>query len=417
MLELSVDFIKELEKLIPGELEDFKLSLETERQKTIRLNPFKINEKVLKDLEVFELEKTPFDNNTYYVTVNQPLGQYPLYHQGVYYPQELSASIVVDKMNIQCNDLVLDCCSAPGGKSTQILSHLTTGFLVCNEIVPKRLKVLKENLYRFGSDRYGLVSNDVSEIKDEFKGVFDKVLVDAPCSGEGMIKRFPELTKQYSIKNINKLHQLQVEILSNAIECCKDGGRVMYSTCTFNTMENEQVLEEVLKKYPDCKLIDLEMDDYSRRGVGKYGHQVLRYYPHTIGEGHFMACIEVHHGISSNAKSCQNEKVTNHEDEMFEVDKSMLDIIHLNWQSIGRVLTLQDKPHWANALLINKSIDIELDLTQSYLYLNGQVLPSEQKGFMVVGHNGLGLGVVKGDGTWLKNHYPKHLRNRFSQMK
>lgn len=409
-ISFNKDFQDEMKILLNDQYDEFVKSYEKDRVKSITINPYKIKEIHFELLKVLNPIETGLNNHSYFVEVNQPLGQLPYYHAGLYYPQELSASAVVSHMGLKEDDWVLDMCAAPGGKSSQILSYIPQGLLLSNEINSQRAKVLVENLHRYGAKNVIVTNNDVTQLPNH---LFDHVLLDAPCTGESMIKRFPDLVNQYSINSIKKAQKLQIELFREAINKVKDGGRITYSTCTFNRMENEMVIESILSEYDNVELVNMNSDAKNVKGINGIG---LRYYPHIFGEGHFIAQVIVHKDSDSKAKLVSPKKYEI-KDQVFDIDIEHPDLSQLNPLIVGIPLLSNQKPHWANPLVIGSMPDINLNLEQSYLYLNGQVLSGEQRGYQKVGLDGLGLGWVKGSNSQLKNHYPKNLRNRFSTMK
>ena len=206
-------------------------------------------------------------------------GKNYLHHAGVIYISEPSAASVVEKIDIKSSDKVLDLCASPGGKSIQALNYLKEedgGFLIANEIVVKRVKILSSNIERMGYKNVIILSETPKKISENFEGYFDKVIVDAPCSGEGLFRRDENAIKEWSLENVKACALRQKEILDEAYKCVKEGGKLLYSTCTFSKEEDEEVTEYFVTKHNDFKLI--------------YEEKIL---PHmNNGEGQYIAVFE-----------------------------------------------------------------------------------------------------------------------------
>lgn len=206
-------------------------------------------------------------------------GKNYLHHAGVIYISEPSAASVVSHLDIKSPDKVLDLCASPGGKSIQVLNYLNEedgGFLIANEIVVKRVKILSSNLERMGYKNVIILSESPKNISENFEGYFDKVIVDAPCSGEGLFRRDENAIKEWSLENVKACAIRQKEILDEAYKCVKVGGKLLYSTCTFSKEEDEEVTAYFLMEHNNFKLI--------------YEEKIL---PHMDkGEGQYIAVFE-----------------------------------------------------------------------------------------------------------------------------
>lgn len=201
-------------------------------------------------------------------------GKNYLHHAGAIYISEPSATSVVEKLDIKPSDKVLDLCASPGGKSIQALNYLKEedgGFLIANEIVVKRVKILSSNIERMGYKNVIILSETPKNISENFEGYFDKVIVDAPCSGEGLFRRDENAIKEWSLENVKVCAIRQKEILGEAYKCVKTGGKLLYSTCTFSKEEDEEVTEYFVTKHNDFKLIyEEKILPHMNKGEGQY---------------------------------------------------------------------------------------------------------------------------------------------------
>ena len=261
MTNLPQQFLDEMKEILGDEFDDFLKSYDEPKTTGLRLNTMKLNKEKLLDLNLFELSSIPWAEEGYYYDekINRP-GKNPLHESGAYYLQEPSAMSVVPKLNIEEGDKVLDLCAAPGGKSTYILSKLNnSGLLVSNEINPTRIKALGENLERFGAKNCIITNTDSSNLKKVFKGYFDKIVIDAPCSGQGMFRKDQVAIDDWSFSKVLECQSIQKEIIRDGFEMLKKDGVLVYSTCTFAKEENEDVINDFINEYEeDAELIMME---------------------------------------------------------------------------------------------------------------------------------------------------------------
>ena len=243
-ITLPQKFLEDMKEILKDEYEDFIKSYEEPKTTGLRVNTLKISKEELLNLNLFNLTQIPWANEGFYYdeTVDRP-GKNPLHEAGAYYLQEPSAMSVVPKVDVQEGDKVLDMCAAPGGKSTYILSKLNdTGLLVSNEINPIRIKALGENLERFGAKNCIITNTDSNNLKKVFRGYFDKIVIDAPCSGQGMFRKDEVAISDWSYAKVLECQSIQREIIRDGYEMLKNGGTLVYSTCTFAKEENETVI-------------------------------------------------------------------------------------------------------------------------------------------------------------------------------
>ena len=233
-------------------------------------------------------ESIPWAENGFYLPLASQAGSAPLHEAGAYYLQEPSAMVPAAMLRPRPGERVLDLCAAPGGKSTQLAAYMQgRGVLVCNEPVPGRAQILSRNLERMGVANAVAVCAMPEELCRRWPGFFDRVLVDAPCSGEGMFRRHPEARQEWTAASPAGCAQRQSRILDCAAQMLRPGGFLAYSTCTFNAVENEQVVEGFLRAHPEFSLVPFRLP-----GLGESGG-MLRVWPHQVkGEGHFAALLK-----------------------------------------------------------------------------------------------------------------------------
>lgn len=283
---LPEPFLKRMEKMLGGEFAAFLAAFDAPHRRGVRLNPLKCDEETLFGALPFPKEPAPFSPLSFYAPAGIRMSSLPLYHAGAFYAQEPSASSAVTLLDPQPGERVLDLCAAPGGKSTQIAA-LTgdRGLLWANEIVPNRAEVLASNLERMGVRNAVISSVKPEQLAGRFAGFFDRVLVDAPCSGEGMFRRDEEAVAAWSEAHVVSCAARQLAILRDAAVCVRPGGTLVYSTCTFSEEENEGVVRAFLEEHPDFTAEEPQVSF----GRPAYGIPGVRIFPMDGGEGHFAA--------------------------------------------------------------------------------------------------------------------------------
>ena len=436
-MNLPSDFVDRIRKQLKSEADVFLASYEKEALHGLRINTLKKNFSGLcadyKDLP-FNLTPTAWEPMGFMYPAADTPGKSALHDAGVYYIQEPSAMLPVTKLMVQKGDRVLDLCAAPGGKSTQIASYLCgEGLLVSNEIHPQRAKILSENIERMGVRNAVVTNEDPHRLKEFFHECFNKVLVDAPCSGEGMFRKNPEAVSEWSLENVALCADRQDSILDDAYEMLRWGGRMVYSTCTFSEEEDELCMERFIGRHPDMILLSME-----------------KIWPHKeSGEGHFAAVLTKGPEITShsfdNKRSfvkflndkelkyyiefakenlsdmsdlCEN--IISFGDNLYKLPTGITDLKGLKIERPGLHLgTLKKErfePSHAFALSlcpnqINNYTDYDLNDDEIRSYLSGQILNvSGRKGWHLITVNGFSLGWGKLCGNIMKNHYPKGLR-------
>ena len=423
-------FLQRMELQLGEEYPAFLQSLERPRAVALRFNPLKGAAPQLD----FVCDIVPWEPHGFYYDHHYRPGLHPYHDCGVYYLQEASAMAPVTLLDPQPGEIVCDLCAAPGGKSTQIASRLLgEGLLVSNEIHPKRAKILSRNMERMGVAN-ALVTNETPErLAKQFPNSFDRVLVDAPCSGEGMFRKEEAAVTDWSVETVQMCAARQLEILESAGQMLRPGGRLVYSTCTFSPEENEQVIAAFLAEHSDFELQDVDAPWFDRVSQGNY-----RMWPHKLlGEGHFAAVLRKR-GEGKELPERQKMQPAPGVWQEFARDMqislpkggALLFGQSLFWipeqmpqlkglkvlrpgLELGELKKGRFEPAHALALWIKTCknvVELAPDDTAVEAYLQGQVIPGGQKGWCLVTVGGYSLGWCKGDGVQLKNHYPKGLR-------
>ena len=286
----------------PAFVDGYRLPL----RRGLRINTNKIAIDDFLTLFPHPLIPTPFAEESFYLDAEHKAGSDPLHHAGMYYMQEPSAASAVTVLAPQKGEKVLDLCAAPGGKSTQIATHIgDNGLLWSNEFVSSRARILQQNLERWGIRNQVVSSRDTGPLCEGLVDYFNAVLVDAPCSGEGMFRKEPQALTEWSIDNILLCANRQKEILNNAAKAVKPGGRLVYSTCTFAPEENEGVIHHFLSTHPEFELLPVNADwgqaGFSADRIRPFCPEAdgsfdltfcRRIFPQHGGEGHFIALLK-----------------------------------------------------------------------------------------------------------------------------
>ena len=285
-------FEKQMQDILKNEYPDFMKALEKPAVKAFYLNPHK--KEAIKYLNKEFIQPHVVVKDGYYFNYEKyPLGKSPFFSCGLYYIQEPSAMLVTHFLNIQKDDYILDMCAAPGGKTCAAASQLSEdGLMIANDIVPLRAKILSENVERFGLKNTIVTNCDPLVFENQLKGFFDKIILDAPCSGEGMFRKSDAAIETWSLEKVHECAHIQRQLLDAAMNLLKPEGQLIYSTCTYNTIENEEQIQYLLNHY-NCSLIPLKKSHGMSPGMNM--EEAVRLYPHHYqGEGHFIALIQKH---------------------------------------------------------------------------------------------------------------------------
>lgn len=280
-----------MEMLGPEGFAAYLESFQEKQQSGLRLNTSKVSCPEFLRMSPLSLSPIPWIPNGFYCQEEERPAKDPYYYAGLYYLQEPSAMTPASLLPVRPGNRVLDLCAAPGGKSTELgLKLAGEGFLLANDISNSRAKALLKNLELWGIPNICVTSEEPEKLKDAFGEYFDRILVDAPCSGEGMFRKDGDMIKSYEEHGPEYYAPIQEEIMDQAVGLLAPGGLLLYSTCTFSICEDEDVVRHTLKRHPELELEPLELFEGASEGFGLPG--VIRLFPHKIrGEGHFMALL------------------------------------------------------------------------------------------------------------------------------
>ena len=423
-------FLTRMRSQLGPEYPAYLASLERPRAVALRFNPLKGPAPTLP----FVQENVPWEPNGYYYDPQARPGLHPYHEAGVYYLQEASAMSAAALLDPQPGERICDLCAAPGGKSTQIAGRMQgEGFLLCNEWSPKRARILSQNIERLGIAN-ALVTNETADrLAAKLPGFFDRVLIDAPCSGEGMFRKEEAAVTDWSEETVAMCARRQAEILDAGAALVRPGGRLVYSTCTFAPAENEEAIAAFLQRHPKFAPEEVSAPWFTPAGPGQF-----RLWPHKLlGEGHFAAVLRRAGEESAAGTPCPGEKLPK---EWLSFAKELAISLpagkairfgsNLYWApeempelkglkvlrpglELGEIKKDRFEPAHALALWLKtckNTLSLGADSAQLRSYLHGDVLPCAVRGWCLVQADGYSIGWGKGDGNMLKNHYPKGLR-------
>ena len=450
-MNLPQPFIEKMKRLLHSDFESFLQSYNTAKFSGLRAaNGVKITAPDLKELLPYLDESIPWcQDGFYYDDEAIRPAKHPLYYAGLYYIQEPSAMLPAELLGVISGDRVLDLCAAPGGKSLQLAAKIgPSGLLVVNDINSNRAKVLLKNMERYGVKNVIVLNDAPDKIAAVFSGFFDKILVDAPCSGEGMFRKEPDMIKSWSEDEVIKYTSWQREILSHVPRLLEANGKIVYSTCTFSPEENEEQINGLLERNKHLALVEKK-----------------RLWPHAIkGEGHFVSLLQSklepstsvkyenkNHSNKSSVDLCQasRDALADFSMNIWNDPEYFLKLLpgngtllerngHILWESnslpslkglkilrsgwlMGTIVKNRFKPSQAfsmglspletkeasQCLNLASSVPEELDL--AVRYLKGETIQQEgvkwSKGWYLISIDHYPLGWAKSAGLWLKNEY------------
>ncbi len=443
---LPAEFLKRIKTQIPSDFDQFIHSIDQDAVISLRINPRKFH------LPVSE-ERVPWSENGIFLKDRPSFTLDPIFHSGAYYVQEASSMFIeqaLKQTGHTKNRIVLDLCAAPGGKSTHLLSLLEPDdLLVSNEVIRSRVSVLEENLRKWGHQNLVVSSNDPADFSS-LEGLFDLILVDAPCSGEGLFRRDSSAIQQWSVENTNLCATRQRRILADIWPSLKNDGYLIYSTCTFNPAENEENLKWLAEnnlvesiRIPIQK--DWGIEEFEVNGLFGY-----RFLPHKVkGEGFFLTLIRKKEGaytfsIPKKAKSrfermpkqfAEIRNWLNASNSEFFVKAEFLIAFPENKVQLVNALSEQLRiisfglpmaqfkksdllPEHTFSLSVDRNPEIfesvELDLHDALLFQKKDEIRINTvvKGWLLVQYQGIPLGFVKNLGTRANNYFPKEWRIR-----
>lgn len=451
-MNLPIDFINRTKQLLGNDWEDFVSALNGPSPISIRLNKQKnihISDNTLKSV--------PWYSNGFYLEKRPPFTFDPLFHAGCYYVQEASSMFIghiIDKFKKE-NSKILDLCAAPGGKSTLITDIIDkTSLLVSNEVIRSRAHILAENMTKWGNPNVIVTNNDPAQI-GKIKSFFDIILVDAPCSGEGMFRKDEAAISEWSVENVKLCKERQQRIIADIWPALKEDGILIYSTCTYNLEENEENVKWICEELGAENLsVDIE-DSWNISPSMMKDISAYRFFPHkTKGEGFFCAILRKSASdtvIQTKQKKNKDNKPKNdlpseYKDYLLNKDKFIFSLYNNNWIAIpqhisNEIQLLQERlttlsasicmgefkgkdfiPSPALALSNQLKMDsfsiYELSWHEAIAYLRKEalVLEGQPKGYILLTYDNKALGFVKNIGNRANNLYPQEWRIRSSNI-
>ncbi len=455
-MKLPLDFLNKMKTLLgEAEYSDFLESYSEPRFYGLRINTLKIDVEEFKRISPFKLEPVPWTIDGFYYPAEENPGKHPYYHAGLYYIQEPSAMLPGAVINAQPGDNILDLCAAPGGKTVQIAAGMQgKGLLVANDISASRLKALVKNIELCGV-RNAVVTNETPEkLSLRFEEYFDRILVDAPCSGEGMFRKDEEAARSWEKFKCEKCSAMQKDILQSVDRMLKPGGCIVYSTCTFSPEEDERMISFFLNEHENYEILDIPKTAGIEAGRPEWSDgneelkKTVRLWPHRLkGEGHFTAMLgkKGDAGSKSGKNASVGKTTLNNpvieafyrfadENLNIEIEGSFdikgnnlyylpeqlpgLDGVRVSkfgWY-LGELVNGRFEPSHSMLLSLKKEniknvLDFSSHSKEVLSYLKGETVMLEgKKGFTAVCVDGYTLGWGKQTGDMLKNLYPKGWR-------
>ncbi len=424
-------FLQRMRAILGPEYDAFLAAYDRPRHVGLRLNRLKTDR--IPNLP-FLRGSIPWEPDGFFYDQDARPGLHPYHDAGVYYLQEPSAMSAARLLDVKPGERALDLCAAPGGKATQMAAAMRgEGLLVCNEYHPGRAKILSRNLERMGVAN-ALVLNETSEkLAAWFADFFDKILVDAPCSGEGMFRKEAAAVDDWSVQTVQRCARRQLEILHNAAQMLRGGGRLVYSTCTFAPEEDEDVVRSFLQRHPDFFLEAADAPWFSPALQGRGADAAVRLWPHKLeGEGHFAAVLQREDGPRRAVPEEPGIRLPGEYAGFPELPEGQALYFGqtLYWMpvgmpklrglrvlrpglALGQVRKGRLEPEHALALWAKEaeqSVCFAADSPEIARYLRGETLPGNAKGWVLVQVDGFSIGWAKGANGMLKNHLPKGLR-------
>ena len=293
MISLPEEYLANMKELLKEDFEAYLDSFDHSRSYGLRVNTSKISVEDFLKISPFRLTPIPWTADGFYYSEDERPAKHPYYYAGLYYIQEPSAMLPAEVLEVEENDLVLDACAAPGGKSLKLANKLHgTGVLVANDISVSRAQILLKTLENGGIANSYVMAEDIASLSG-MDGCFDRILIDAPCSGEGMFRKEPDLMKSWLERGNEYYASLQKKIIEAGLRLLKDGGKLVYSTCTFSPKEDEEIIEYALSICPKLKVLPIPQFEGFMPGISEHTSDCVRLYPHKIhGEGHFIAYLQ-----------------------------------------------------------------------------------------------------------------------------
>lgn len=435
-------FENRMKELLKDDFLEFKNALLEDPVKSFYLNPKKKN--VINHLDSNFLTKHPYIEDAYFYDYhNYPLGKHPYFNCGLYYIQEPSAMAVANSITFNKDDYVLDMCAAPGGKTCFAAGKLSNqGLMIANDINKLRAGILSENIERFGITNTIVTNCDPVKLDQQFNCFFDKIILDAPCSGEGMFRKLDQAVETWSINKVLECANIQKKLINSAYKMLKDEGILIYSTCTYSLEENE---EQVAYMVNELNMELLDIKKHPGMTGGYKNDKVIRMYPHlNKGEGQFIALLKKHEQNKTTKVKLLKSNITSQQLELikkFYQENLNIKVPSLLYNSNNHIYAIlpqfpdlkgikilrtglylgeckkgRFEPSHSLALTLTKD-DVKryynFKATDSEVtkYLHGETLEgTNQKGYGLILVDDYPLGFYKESNNQVKNLYPKGLR-------
>ena len=463
---LPEQFRNRMKQMLKEEYPAFENSYAKPSCQSLRINELKGDVNKVCGKTDFLEDRVPWAEDGYYYKEEGRPGKHPFHEAGVYYIQEASAMAPVMALQPKAGEKILDLCAAPGGKSTQIAAAMKgQGLLVCNEIHSQRAKILSENIERMGVVNALVTNHEPAVLETHFQEYFDRILVDAPCSGEGMFRKNEEAVKEWSPENVSMCAGRQLDILESAAGMLRPGGTMVYSTCTFAPSEDEGTINSFLAEHPEFSLVEIPQfagmepgnpaylkNSCDRDTITEESRKIrneltktVRLWPHKLkGEGHFMACLRKEGVLTGETFStggvqkgfpegeCREWQEFEKQylrkelagqylkfgDQLYLIPENMPSLKGLKvlraGLHLGTIKKDRFEPSHALALSLRPEeavLTYDLTVKEAEEYLSGQTFQAEgEKGWYLISVEGYSLGWGKLAGGIMKNHYPKGLR-------
>lgn len=452
-MNLPITFEQKMRELLQDDFDNYIKCYEEEHWYGLRVNTKKISVEQFLKICPFEIKPIPWiENGFYYDGDRVSPAKHPYYFAGLYYLQEPSAMTPASRLPIEPGDKVLDICAAPGGKATELGARLRgQGVLVANDISNSRAKGLLKNIEVFGIGNVLVISEEPGKLCEYFPEYFDKILIDAPCSGEGMFRKDTKMMKAWEEHGPEYFSKLQKSIITQAARMLKPGGMLLYSTCTFDPTENEGTITYLMQEYPEFEICSMEgYEGFSKGFTDLWGmrdpdlDKTIRIWPHKMqGEGHYLALLKKGDSVGSLPKATKKKNARKIPDELsaflkdvrWNMDFSRLELysekVYYMPEDVPKVtglrflrtgLYLGDikknrfEPSQSFAMCLKseeytRTIDLSATDERVIRYLKGETIDvselvsSADKGWQLVLVDGYPLGWGKLSGGILKNKY------------
>ena len=435
-----MNFYEHIETVIGKEEKDkLENAIDQEQIKCLRVNSLYLKPNSLKETYPNIVNNNEIDYSFYYDKNEYDLGKSIEHFAGGIYIQDASAMLVTHLLNPQENERVIDLCAAPGGKATQAsILMKNTGLVIANDYNEKRSEILSENVERLGITNTVVLNNNVDKIANHFGGYFDKVILDAPCSGEGMFRKNDLSYLDWSIDKVHRCSEIQRELIMHAYSLLKKDGIMVYSTCTFEKEENEDIVQYLLDN-SNASLINIKEIEGAIRGIDM--KEAIRLYPsHFKGEGQFIALIKCNDEHNIKLKKYQNKnnqipqllKLTNefilqnsNNNKIKDIYPFNTTIIYLEYGNInidglkvkryglymGQVINNRFEPSHSLMKVLDLKQNHEITKDEYLKFIKGETLENNNyKGYLGIKYNNLKVGFGKASNNQIKNHLPKGLR-------